>query len=97
MACYYCRHFNKDELLRLDGQSIIDSVRKVEGECTLSPTWQTVTGLHYCSQFSPKSAGIVGQFWTRMHEGWDAEKAERERRIAAEKKLKQLRSHKEDV
>jgi hypothetical protein len=89
MPCYYCRNFKAHEDTRDRKLGVIESVRLTTGDCTLSPEWQTVTGLHFCSYFSPNSAGIVGDFWRRMHESSDS--AERSRRIDAEKKLKQLR------
>ena len=90
MPCYYCRHFNEKERPRVEGESIIDSVRNTLGACTLSPTWETVSGLHYCSQLSPTEASLMGSFWVQMHEGGEDRRSERERRIAAEKKLKEL-------
>ena len=90
MPCYYCRHFNEKERPRVEGESIIDSVRNTLGACTLSPTWETVTGLHYCSQLLPSQASLMGSFWVQMHEAGRDRSIERERRIAAEKKLKEL-------
>jgi hypothetical protein len=50
-----------------------------------------VTGLHYCSQYSPTDASLIGSFWCQMHQASDRANAERERRIATEKTLKELR------
>ena len=98
MACYYCRNFSEDEehekqLREMTPKlSIIESVRQAKGACTLSPTWETVTGLHYCSQLAPKAAEDLGLFWTQMHQASERADIERKRRIEAEQKLKELRT-----
>jgi len=98
MPCYFCRHFNEREAPPgVDGETIktvVDSVEKATGACTLSPTWESVTGLHYCSQLSPREAYLMGRFWTGLHEASAEGRKEREQRLAAEKKLKELRSRK---
>ena len=100
MACTYCRHFNLDvdehdwPLGRDDKLSVIENVTRETGQCTLSPTWQKVTGLHYCSQFSPQNARYIGMFWRSMHEESAGRREERELRLVAEKKLKALRARK---
>jgi hypothetical protein len=93
MACTYCRHFNSDENghTAFRTGTVVEQVAKETGACTLSPTWQKVTGLHCCSQFSPQRASDVGLFFRNMHEAIDDLEQERKRRIAAEKKLKELK------
>jgi hypothetical protein len=91
MACYHCRHFDERERPAFDVNDMIGGVRRTKGVCTLSPTWQGVTGLHYCSQFSPQSARSIGEFWRSMHESAVEVRKEYALRIAAERKLKELR------
>ena len=93
MACTFCRHFDEDEgnTRKLSTGDIVARVRAEKGVCTLSPTWQEVTGLHYCSQFSPARAGDVAGFFVRMHESFNDAEKERKRRIELEKKIKELR------
>jgi hypothetical protein len=91
MACYFCRHFNvtsepESEL------GIIEGVRQARGSCTLSPNWETVTGLHYCSLFSPREAGLIGRWWVAMQEAYPKLRDEHQQRKATEKKLKELRA-----
>ncbi len=92
MACNYCRHYvSPDWSLRDKSLSIVENIRREQGLCTLSPDWKKVSGLHYCANLSLKDPSDVGAFWERMHLNADKARDERERRIAAEKKIKALR------
>jgi len=92
MACFTCRHYDEHRREGYDSKlSIVEQVKREEGSCTISPTWQTVTGLHYCSQFSPDDASLIGAWWQQCHEGHETFAEEKKRRIEAEAKLKALR------
>jgi hypothetical protein len=69
-------------------------VNRTEGACTISPHWETVTGLNYFSQFSPQLASLIGPWWRAAQNAYSAVDKERQRRIAAEQKLKELCSRK---
>ncbi len=93
MACHYCRHYQPPPYKDCPkGVGIVASVREEVGVCTLSPTWQKVTGLHYCAQYSPTDAALPGHFWVQMHEGTIAREAIRTKCRELEKKLKALRT-----
>jgi hypothetical protein len=77
--------------------TVVESVKNAKGNCTLFPKWESVTGLYYCSQFSPMQAGLIGEWWKAAQEAYPAVLAERNKRIAAEKKLKKLRPRKNNV
>jgi len=95
MACWACRHFEEDEHKREElykaSTGIIESVEQLTGNCTYWPQWEEVTGLHYCSQFSPKTASMIGYWWRAMHQKGQELQAERKRRLDADKKVAELR------
>lgn len=92
MACHFCRHYETQDRSWNHGQSAIENVRQEKGTCTLSPDWREVSGLHYCSQFSPREASLIGIWWAGMHERNVEARGERGRRREAEAKLKELRA-----
>lgn len=97
MACYYCIHFDETSKGDTSTKNPVVWLETAEGNCTISPTWQTVTGLHYCSQFRPTDASNIGLWWRRMHENGQETRAERARRIAAEKLVRELRRQLRDA
>lgn len=92
MACHYCQHYLRDTANPpFNDSDIVGGARNETGRCTLSPTWQQVTGLHFCSQLRLKHAEDLGRFWVGMHESAKAFHAERARRSDLEKTVKVLR------
>lgn len=101
MACRDCRHW--DAIRSADprewhgAEELIEQVEKETGYCTLSPDWRETTGLHYCSQFSPSSPSVIGHYWASMHRAHAEAKMESAKRIALEKKIKDLRAKLRDL
>ena len=90
MPCNYCRHFNETSKPPWSGD-IVEDVKQTKGQCTLTPTWEEVTGLHYCSQFRPDDVSVIGFWWRSMHEASDEASKQRKLKVVAEKQLKELR------
>jgi len=98
MACYYCRHFNEIEKGEPDWElGAVERVTGMKGNCCISPQWAIVTGLHYCSQFSPAQPRFVVATWLRMHEYGDAAREAQARAKTAEAKLKEVRAQLREV
>jgi hypothetical protein len=93
MACFCCRNWNEIYAPSFkDAGDVIKSVEQSVGNCTVTPTWQETTGLHFCALFAPKLPGEFAYCWRRMHENANEMARERAARIKAEKSAKELRA-----
>ena len=108
MACFLCVAYRRES--SPDSGSTAERLRQEKGQCTLNPVWLEVAALHYCQQFRSeapalhdgwawgdykyRSSSRQGNVLMRMHVSQEAEDKQRQLRIAAEKKLKDVRAQK---
>lgn len=89
MNCSDCGHWQQPDDL---GWPI-----KGEGDCTLMPKWFRTDADHFCGQWEErrrwgKTPAVANYHYARARADRAEEHRQRERAVAAEKKLKELRA-----